>query len=320
MESLQATKTRLKAVKNVGQITKAMEVVAATKMRRAQEVALNSRPYAYEALHFLKRLVGHSALKSQLSQVRKISKTLVVIMASDRGLAGSFNGQVFKVADQFFTTDSLKQSPEHEYLTMAVGKKSVGYIGRKKYKLLHSFDNSLDVTSLEGIAPITKILVDGFLNKDWDRVVTISTHFRTALKQEPLLRQILPLSFEKIKETIEEIVPEYGRYSEQKGELTEESPVLKKNISKAEEIDYIFEPSPKVILESLTPHLVDMQIYHLFLEAKASEHSARRIAMKTASDNAVDLGDALTLEYNKSRQVGITRELAEITTTIMTLE
>ena len=288
-----------------------MEVVAATKMRRAQETALNTRPYAYESLRLLERLVKNPAISSVLSENRKITKSLVVVMASDRGLAGSFNGQVFKAADQFFATDEFSKSDDHEYFTVSIGKKSINFLERKKYKMLKSFDNDLDVTDPKQVALLTDFIVDGFLKGEWDRVVTISTHFRTALRQEPLLRQILPLDIEKIKQTIKEIVPEVGRYANEE---------IKLPIKESEEIDYLFEPSPKEILESLTPHLVSMQVYHLFLEAKASEHSARRVAMKTASDNAIELSDALTMQYNKARQVGITRELAEITTTIMTLE
>ncbi len=315
MESLQTTKTRLKAVKNVGQITKAMEVVAATKMRRAQETALNSRPYSYEALSLLRRVLSHCANILPITGLlveRKIAKTLVVIISSDRGLAGSFNGQVFKLADQFFSHDHLSDRPDHRYLVLAVGKKSLNYVGRKKYEVVEYFDNALDINTPEQLAELSKVLVDGFLLKKWDRVVTISTHFLTALKQDPLVRQVLPLSVDKIKETIDQIVPETGRYAHEKNNYL---------VGKEKEsIEYILEPSPSEVLDSLLPHLVEMQIYHLFLEAKASEHSARRVAMKTASDNAIELGESLTMEYNKARQVGITRELAEITTTIMTLE
>jgi F-type H+-transporting ATPase subunit gamma len=318
MESLQTTKTRLKAVKNVGQITKAMEVVAATKMRRAQEAALNSRPYAYEALKLLDRVLGQKTDLLPLAVGRPIRKTLVLVVASDRGLAGSFNSQVFKLADQFLARDG-QAGAEHEYLLAAVGKKAQNFAAKKPYRLVRSFDNALDITDPTAVTGIAEFLTGGFLDLSWDRVVTVSTHFRTALKQEALIRQLLPLSVDKIRETIREIVPEHGRFAEEKIELGGQGN-SKSAHSGAEEIDYIFEPSPLEVLNELMPHLIGMQIYHLFLEAKASEHSARRVAMKTASDNANELTDTLSLEYNKARQVGITRELSEITTTIMTLE
>lgn len=311
MESLQTTKTRLKAVKNVGQITKAMEVVAATKMRRAQEAALNTRPYAHQALMLLSHILQSAPVGLPLSEPRPVKRTLVLIIASDRGLAGSFNGQVFKLADQFFDRDEFSKQEEHEYKIVPVGKKAIAYASKKSFRTIKVFDNALDVSEPDQVSELSEFLIDGFLQKDWDRIVTVSTHFRTALKQEPLLRQILPLDLAKVRETIKDIVPEKGRYS---GERAESDGKME------EKTDYIFEPSPAELLESLTAHLAGMQIYHLFLEAKASEHSARRVAMKTASDNASELSDKLTLDYNKARQVGITRELAEITTTIMTLE
>ncbi|MCX6712931.1 MAG: F0F1 ATP synthase subunit gamma, partial [Candidatus Vogelbacteria bacterium] len=196
------------------------------------------------------------------------------------------------------------------------------YAGKKPYQNRRSFDNTLDITDPSEVSEVGSFMVDGFLCGEWDRVITISTHFRTALKQEPLIRQILPLSVEKIQQTIREIVPEHGRYANEKTEPNgkrDEETRLRRELWRGA-VDYIFEPSPREVLEALMPHLVTMQIYHLFLEAKASEHSARRVAMKTASDNASELSDDLTLAYNRARQMGITRELAEITTTIMTLE
>lgn len=311
MESPQAIKSRLKSVKNVGQITKAMEVVAATKMRKSQETALGTRPYAFEALHLLRRLTQSVDVKVPLLAKREVKKTLVVIIASDRGLAGSFNSQVARQADQFFAGDEYKDKENHSYYLSVMGKKAVSYAAKKSYPTLKIFTDFGEITEPEEIKPLSSYAINGFLKGEWDRVVTISTQFRSALKQEPLVRQILPLDTEKIKATVKEIVPETGRYAEMGKELPNNN---------GKEIEYIFEPSPRAVLEELLPHLVEMEIYHLFLEAKASEHSARRVAMKTASDNAGELADELTLEFNKARQVGITGEIMEITTTITTLE
>ncbi|MBI3589468.1 MAG: ATP synthase F1 subunit gamma [Candidatus Liptonbacteria bacterium] len=302
MESLQTTKTRRRAVENVGQITKAMEVVSATKMRRAQEVALNSRPYAFEAIHLLEKLSKNTPVQTILTTERPVKKTLLVIIASDKGLTGAFNTQVFRVTDRLlesehFTSDNLT--------VVAVGKKTHAYAIRKKLNLISSFYGVGDFVKPGEVEPIAKFLIDGFKKGDWDKVITISTHFRTALKQETLTRQILPVDFEKIRETIKEIVPEHGRYSD----------IIEKQNGNHVETEYIFEPTPATAIEFLIPHLVKLQIYHLILEANASEHSARRVAMKTASDNAEDLANTLTLEYNKARQSNITRELIEITST-----
>ncbi len=301
MESLQVTKTRRKAVQNVGQITKAMEVVSATKMRRAQEVALNSRPYAFEAIHLLEKLSKNTPTQNILTTERPVKKTLLLIVASDKGLTGAFNTQVFRATDRLLESENFDND---NLVVVAVGKKTTNYCLKKKLNIIKSFQGVGDFAKPEEVAPLTETLINGFKNGDWDKVITVSTHFRTALKQETLTRQILPVDFGKIRETIKEIVPEHGRYAD----------IVESKV-KSEEVEYIFEPTAKTVVEFLIPHLVKLQIYHLVLEANASEHSARRVAMKTASDNAKDLADSLTLEYNKARQASITRELIEITST-----
>lgn len=303
MESLQQLKSRLRAVKNVGQITKAMEVVSATKMRKAQEVALNSRVYSYTALHLLEKMTKYSPVQNPLIQNRPVKKTLVVIVSSDKGLAGSFNTQVLRSVDKFlsqenFTDDNLS--------VIAIGKKSVNYAVKKKYDLAGKFTGVGDYAKPGEVAPIATLIVDGFLKGNWDKVIAISTHFKSALKQETLIRQILPADFNKIRETVKELIPEHGRYSD----------IISDTSGNGDnEIEYIFEPSPEKAISALIPHLIKMQIYHLILEANASEHSARRVAMKTASDNADELAENLNLTYNKARQSNITSELIEITST-----
>lgn len=296
MHSRQQIKTRLKTVKNIGQITKAMEMVSTVKMRKSQEIALRTRPYAFKALELLgkmRKLAPSDLLP--LSTPNPVETTLLVVIASDRGLAGAFNTQVFRAAEKLLTPDKVYA---------AVGKKAEKFILKKNLPLVESFHGFGDFVAFGDIMPLSHFIINGFERGKWDKVFTISMHFRTALKQEPLSRQILPLDFEKIRETIEAIVPEYGRYAELKSKSYK--------LEAPNNIDYLFEPSAKEALEVLLPHLVEMQIYHLVLEANASEHSARRVAMKNASDSAKDLSEELTLQYNKARQAEITRELVEI--------
>ena len=308
MESLQTLKSRLGAVKNIGQITKAMEVVSATKMRKAQGFALAGRPYAFEALRLLGTLV-ESASDIALSTVplaerRPVEKTLIVVVVSDRGLAGSFNSQVFRTTDKFIESDSADSG---SYQHVAVGKKSLQYFSRKGLSPVATFTGFGDYAKSAQVAPLAEFMIENFLSKRYDRVVTISTHFRSTLKQETIVREVLPLSIEKIRQVIREIVPEQGRFSELGRDLPSES--------SAKIPDYIFEPSPSEVLSSLLPELLSTQLLHLILEANASEHSARMVAMKAASDNAKDLSVGLQLEYNKARQAGITKEIIEITST-----
>ncbi|MBI2610087.1 ATP synthase F1 subunit gamma [Candidatus Giovannonibacteria bacterium] len=307
MESLQAIKNRLGAVKNIGQITKAMEVVAATKMRRAQELALNSRSYAFKALDLLEKLSREENIKFNLAQAREVSNTLVVIISSDRGLAGPFNSQIARASDKFFDEDPHSQNPDHKFLILSVGRKALAYAKKKHFEIADSFSRIGDFARLEEVGPLEEVIINGFESGKWDRVVTISMHFRTTLKQEVLSRQILPVDFSKIRETVYEIVPEHGRFSE----------ISRENLKELNEpaVEYIFEPTRAEAIKALIPHLIKMQLYHLILEANASEHSARRVAMKAACDNAEEIFSKLTLSYNKARQAYITNEMVEITST-----
>jgi len=301
MYSLQDIKIRLGAVKNVGKITKAMEVVAATKMRRSQEIAMRGRPYFFEALLMLQKLTHDQPFFSKLEERRRLpQKTLIVLLASDKGLTSAFNAQVFRACDRFLS------SLDGEYEIVAVGKKAELYAKKKGIDIVQNFYGAGDYVSYEECAPIADLIIERFLSGFCGRVVVISTHFRTALKQDVILREILPLDVEKIKETAEEIIPEYGRFS------LATKPLFRLGGSAAKLTDYIFEPSREEVLNLLFPYLLKVQLYHLILEANASEHSARRVAMKTASDNAEELSHELLLQYNNARQAAITREIIEI--------
>lgn len=307
MESLQDIKLRLGAVRNVGKITRAMEVVAATKMRRAQELALSSRPYAFKVLDLLQKLSNNAPIISPLTEPRSIQKTLVMVVASDKGLTGSFNAQVLRASDKFFESEEKAAHKDYIFEMIAIGKKAELYAKKKQIKLVKSFYGVGDYATPEDASEAANFAIDYFEKGYCDRVVVISTHFRTALKQDVILRQILPAEISKIRETLDEILPESGMYAKAA------KPLLGGLAAKS--VDYIFEPSPAEALNFLIPYLVRMQFYHLILEANASEHSARRVAMKTASDNADDLAGSLTLKYNTARQAGITNEIIEITST-----
>ena len=309
MESLQSLNRRKKAVSNIGAITKAMEVVAAIKMRKNEEVALDSQPYAFKALELLAKLVGAqdggTKFESEFSEPRETKKTLVVMITSDRGLIGSFNTQVLRAAESFMAVDGERYDTEHTYSFIAVGKKADAFLAKKEFPIAEKFFGFGDFIEIEEIAPLFEFIINGYTNKDWDRVVTISMHFRSALKQETLIREILPLDVDKIKDSVKTLIPETGRYADDKKEFEAENKA----------IEYIFEPSPAELIENLLPHLVKMDLYHLVLEANASEHAARYVAMKSASDNAEDLVEKLMIEYNKARQAAITGALVEMSAT-----
>ncbi len=298
MESLQQIQRRRKSVQNIGTITKAMELVAATKMRRSQTIALASRPYATTALELLKRL-----RKEELSYLppllhhRVVKSRLIVLITSDKGLAGAFNSNVLKTFDSFLKNDNHPNS-----IFLSVGQRAHEYLIRNNLPEIIGFTHFGDYTAIEEITPLTQTIIDGYTEEKWDEVIIFSTHFINALKQKVLEQKVLPVELSTLQKTIEEIMPTHGRFSEENESLG----------AKEKTQEYIIEPSPEEALEKLLPHILEMQIYHIMLEANASEHSARRLAMQNASDNAKDLNEELTLIYNKSRQANITREIIEI--------
>ncbi len=304
MESTQSIKRRLKAVKNIGQITKAMELVAATKMRKSQEVALASRNYAYTVLDLLARISDQETKLPELLRSREIKKTAFVILTSDKGLAGSFNSSVIRLFEKYIKNKNVDIKDE-KYSFISIGKKAVAYLQNKGIRITEKFIRTGDFTTPEQTNPISDFISEGYFNKKWDSVLLFSTYFMSALKQEVLARKIFPVELSLIKKTVEEIIPKTGRYAN--------FSVDNKNLFLPGKIDrYLLEPTKELALKTLTEHLIRMQFYHLILETNASEHGARRMAMRNASDNAEELSGSLNLLYNKSRQTNITKEILEI--------
>ena len=304
MESTQNLKRRIRSVQNIGQITKAMELVSATKMRRSQELALTSRPYAYTALELLGIL---SNLKDvpmpEILLPRAIEKTTFLILTSDKGLAGSFNSAVLRKFENFVKTEHIDvHDPKYSFI--AIGQKSKNYLERRNLNVIASFIRVGDFTKPKEAEPIADFLISGYINHTFDSAIGFFTTFVTALRQDAVQRELLPVSYEAIKQTVEETIPRAGRYSDY---------AKSESFLEGAEKEYIIEPSPTEVLAELAPKLLKTRIYHFILEANASEHSARRMAMKNASDNASELSEDLNMEYNKSRQAAITNQIIEIT-------
>lgn len=301
MASTKAIKSRIKSVKNTSQITKAMEVVSATKMRKAQEFAIRARPYAVASLEILKNLISRTETLPALLQSRTVQTSCLLIVTADKGLAGAFNSNVLRKAEAWILE---KEARGQAYTLITVGKKAREYCERRKRAIQARFLNFGDYAYPDETIPVAETIIQGFVLGAWDEAEAVYTHFRTTLKQEAILKKILPVTKEGIEDIVSAIVPEYGKFSEiENGN----------HAALRYSYEYTFEPSPEKILNDLIPQILRMQIHHIILESNASEHSARMVAMKSASDNARDLMEDLTLEYNKSRQAGITRELTEIT-------
>ena len=300
MPSTKFVKQRIRSVKNTAQITKAMEVVSATKMRRSQEFAIRARPYAVASLDLLINLLDRTPVLPDLFMPREVTHTMLLVVASDKGLAGAFNGNVVKKAEHLIQE---KQEKEIRVSTVAVGKKARDYAERKKIHLTKSFSGFGDYTMPHETVPVADYLLNGFLDGSFDEVIAVYTHFRTTLQQEAVVKKILPATKASLESAIKSIIPEHGRFSTTRDVVAHER----------FNYEYKFEPSAKEILDALIPQLIRIHIHHLLLESNASEHSARMVAMKNASDNAKDLIGSLTLAFNKARQASITQELTEIT-------
>jgi F-type H+-transporting ATPase subunit gamma len=301
-ESGQNLKRRIRGVQNIGTITKAMELVAATKMRKSQELALTSRPYAYGARGLLGILSSLEGIPlPDTLRARTIQKTAFLIITSDKGLAGSFNSAVIRKFEQ--STKSLDLH-DPQYAFIAIGQKARIYLERKKLNVIKTFTRVSDFKKLEEVGPISEFLLSSYGSHAFDRVTAFFTTFVTALRQDAIVREFLPIDYNTIKQSIEETIPRAGRYSEY---------AKSESLSTENNKNYIVEPSPAAVLEELAPQLLKIRIYHAILEANAAEHSARRMAMKNASDNAAEVSESLNVEYNKSRQASITREIIEIT-------
>ena len=306
MANERAIKNRINATKNIRQITKAMEAVAAVKMRKSEQAALATRPYALAALQILKNLSGVAnwridtdlATLSPLLIERSIKKIALTVVTSDKGLAGAFNSNVLRQADEF-----IKNAPNNIQVDIiTVGKKAKSHFEYKSQNILKHFEGVGDLAELHETEPMAKFLAQLFSEEKTDQVVFIFTNFLSVLKQEVLTRTLLPFSENTLEEIVKNTVPLRGRYSGIPNALG----------LTTDNLPYIFEPSPEQLLRELLPHLFYVETHQIILEANASEHSSRMVAMKNASQNALELVEELTLTYNKARQTKITKELLEI--------
>jgi F-type H+-transporting ATPase subunit gamma len=286
MANTQDIRRRIKSIRNTAQITKAMQMVAASKMRKAQQHALAGRPYAELMNRVLVSLRGRTdPLLHPLLQVRPTNRELVLIVSTDKGLAGALNTNLMREAAAF--------DPEKTVYVTA-GRKARQFIARSKRQLLADFELKDSPTILE-TKPISKFCVEKFLSREVDKVTVLYTHFVNTINQKPVAQTLLPISQFVFESAGREAAPD----------------------KKAPMLEYIFEPSAQGVLDFMLPYYVQYEVFQMVLDARASEHSARMVAMKNATDNANQFIKDLTLEYNKMRQASITTELLEIATAQM---
>jgi len=292
MPSTRDIRRRIKSVKNTAQITKAMQMVASSKMRKAQLAALAGRPYATLMNDVLAAVSeGASDFNHPLMEARPVKKRAVVLISTDKGLCGALNSNLMREAAKFDKDTTVY---------VCAGKKAGQFIHRTKRQLAAEFTYK-DAPLFAEARAISRFAQDLFLKGDVDSVEVIYTNFINTLTQKPEVRPLLPIG------KISALEAGVGGENAPTGEL------------KKSDRDYLFEPEAGTVLGNMLPHYVNFQVYQFLLEAKASEHSARMVAMKNATDNAKQIIKDLTLEYNKLRQANITKELLEITTAQMAM-
>jgi len=295
MASTRELRRRIGSVKNISQVTRAMQMVAASKMRRAQENVLATRAYSERAWRILTHLASQRAETEELHPLLRHPESLrrvaMVLITSDRGLCGGYNNNVLRVAyDYTATCQHEEQAVSVELITM--GRRGASYMARYGSPVFAEFTNIPDQPRLADIMPVARLVLDGYCSGKYDLVVLAYTDFINTLVQKPVVKRLLPVV---IGEAGEEAMAEY---------LPEDEPAA---VPK-----YIYEPDARMILDTVVPRFIELRLYQALLESTASEHSARMVSMRNATDNAMELIDDLTLTYNQARQQDITNEMLDI--------
>ncbi len=282
MSKTREIRRRIRSAKNVAQITRAMEMVSASKMRRAQRNVLATRPYADRLrdvmAELMARMVGGSRRGTLLEARSPVQKVAVVVITPDRGLCGSLISNILRRMIRFILE---QREQHHEVSVVAMGKKGRDFVARNNQALVAEVTQLGDSPRLQDILGIATEVISGFRKGDYDEVYLLYSEFVNTLVQRAALRRLLPI----------------------------EPPV---DAQVERRVDYTYEPSQEEVLEELLPRYVEVQIYQALLESIASEHSARMIAMRNATDNSKELVKDLTLSFNKARQTSITNEVSEI--------
>src|SRR5688572_12572778 len=295
MATAREIRRRMNSIRNIGQITRAMELIAVTRLRRAQQRVLASRPYADKIRDVLGELVERvtpattesgddqsdsAALHPLLDRRATVARIGAIVLPTDRGLCGALNANVIRAALQYTYE---QQNAGRSVDLIVVGRKGLQALRRQEVNIVAEFTGMGDYPDISKTAPISRLAMDSFVGRQYDEVVFIYPRYVSTMRQEPTVVPLLPIQ-----------------------------PPERPEGEKVAEVDYIYEPTPPEVLAALLPRFVDMQIYQAVLELVASEFSARMVAMRNASDNAKELLNDLRLGYNKARQATITREIIEV--------
>ncbi|MBD3238557.1 MAG: ATP synthase F1 subunit gamma [Candidatus Moranbacteria bacterium] len=315
MSNTKELKARLKSIRNTRKITKAMEMVAASKMKKVINRAIRTREYTQTAWEILTKISESVDKIHPLLMIRPVKKVCLIVFTSNKGLCGGLNNQLLrKVNTNLKNPYNLLINRTHDrkilpkidpkqavFEIVTVGKKGEEEMIRLNRNLIAVFNDFNEQSTLSNLKPVAKMAIDGYVAKKYDKVVIAYTDFISTVSNKPRLRQVLPVSRKDLERQLEEL----GRGVSEEQEMEE----LKAEV---EERYYTFEPNKEKILEMILPKVVESQIYQAFLESQAAEFSARMLTMKNASDTAMDMIKSFEFQYNQARQAAITSELAEI--------
>jgi F-type H+-transporting ATPase subunit gamma len=305
MASLRDLRSRISSVKNTQQVTRAMKMVAAAKLRRAQENIFKTRPYAYKLSEIIARLKDQldPSLHPLFQEREQVSNVLLVIVTADRGLAGGFNANVIKRAEQEIEERFATHRDEKRLFLMCVGRKGHEHFSRRGYQLIGDFRGAFDKLSFDTANTVADDAEEGFLDGRWDEVYLIYNEFKNTISQNRIVEPFLPVRAERF--------------------LT---PVMESELAHLEDEDHqfendlIYEPDVRGILNVVVPKYLSYKFWRILLDSNAAEQGARMVAMDNATNNASDLLKELKLKYNRARQDAITKELIEITSGADALE
>lgn len=281
--ALKEVRNRIKSVQSTQQITKAMKMVSAAKLRRAQDAITQMRPYAQKLQEMLSNIVSNSdgEVSMALAAERQVEKALVIVVTSDRGLCGGYNSNLIKLTKQVIREKYPEQNSKGNVQVLPIGKKAFEHFTKNGFKVVPQFWEIFTGLSFEKVQAAAKYAMDAFANKEIDAVELVYSEFKNAATQQYIAEQFLP-------------VPKVV------------------NPSSTKKSDFIFEPGKEVLIAELMPKILNTQLYKAVLDGNASEHGARMTAMDKASDNANELLKSLKISYNRARQAAITTELTEI--------
>ncbi|RYD79912.1 MAG: ATP synthase F1 subunit gamma [Sphingobacteriales bacterium] len=282
--ALKEVRNRIKSVQSTQQITKAMKMVSAAKLRRAQDAITQMRPYAQKLQEMLSNIVSNSDgdVSMDLAIERPVEKALVIVVTSDRGLCGGYNSNLIKLTKQVIKDKYAAQNSKGNVQVLPIGKKAFEHFTKNGFKVVPQFWEIFTGLSFEKVQAAAKYAMDAFANKEFDAVELVYSEFKNAATQEYIAEQFLPVA-KTANET-----------------------------GKTQKADFIFEPGKEVLIAELMPKILNTQLYKAVLDGNASEHGARMTAMDKASDNANELLKSLKISYNRARQAAITTELTEI--------